>query len=100
MEDKFKELKSKRIGITKVVFKVGEEVFAVSKADSEHGELGIYKCTVDAVNIELSGDGIRVDYWLKSPSGIPWGDSVEDKFVAENRDLLYPIVNEIWDKNS
>lgn len=80
------------------IIKPGEEAYAISRyadstGDTDH--VGIYKVVVESYTVDESG----VTYWLKTPKGELWGDSVLAEEVNKNRMKLIKKMIEEWDLN-
>jgi hypothetical protein len=78
-------------------YKPGTDVYAISfwcdsGAASDH--LAIYKARVTSWYYNTDESDVR--YWLETPSGKVWGDSVEGEYVSENFEELLTYAKELW----
>lgn len=80
------------------IYKPGEIVYAISRfhgSDGSVDHIGIYRVIVESYTVDKDG----VTYWVKTPSGNDWGDSVLACEVNKNRMKLVKKMIGEWDLN-
>lgn len=81
------------------IYKPGEEAYAISRYGDSTGDtdhVGIYKVMIESYTVDKDG----VTYWVKTPSGDSWGDSVLAIEVSKSRTKLFKKMTLEWDLNS
>ena len=81
-------------------YAIGSKVWAIStymeegKKDSHH--YAIFPAIVETVYINENG----IDYWLRTPKGRSWGDSVSSDKVSDSFEVLTNKLKKVWIKHS
>lgn len=83
-------------------YKVGSEVWAISKSLKETDSCSIYPAKVKGfvVEYEAKNNKIQTQYLLETPSGQEWGNYVDAEDVSDSFDELVNKMKEIWTKNA
>lgn len=83
-------------------YAVDSKVYAINRMHDKNGKptnfLTIYEAIVSTAYIskEEKTNSIEVQYWLKTPKGEDWGDTVDAIDVSDDFDELVKRIKPIW----
>ena len=86
-------------------YKLGSNVYALAhhyKDSKKTSYVAIYEAIVSTVyhSIDKKTHKHKLEYWLTTPDGADWGDSVDAKYVSDNIEDLIKLMKPIWKSNS
>lgn len=87
------------------VYEIGSQVWALSRYRATSGDTdhcAVYPAIVHGITIDQDDktNGISVEYWVKTPKGDDWGDSVEAEWVSDSFEELVTKLKEEWTRNA
>ena len=81
---------------------IGTKVFVADQYFAENKEtkgFGFYEAIIDSIVVSTKNHQQLIRYWLKTPSGDDWGDTVDSFYVdIDFIKLAWKIKKEVWDK--
>ncbi len=82
-------------------YEIGTPVYVATNNWIDQKPTNYYVFTdavIDSMIISEKNRKIKIEYWLKTPSGEEWGDTVDSYFVDTNLTrLVYKLKKKIWD---
>jgi hypothetical protein len=86
-------------------YAVGSQVWALSRYNDSNGETdhcAIYPAIVGSITIDQDDatNSHIIEYWVKTPKGDDWGDSVEAEWVSDSFEELVEKLKEEWTRNA
>lgn len=81
-------------------YPIGSTIYAQNRYNFDGkptNALTIYEAVVDSFTVRLNSKGkIVEEYWLKTPDGKDWGDTVPADQVSDNFNALIARIKPIW----
>ena len=87
------------------VYKPGTKVYAIAKVtlkEKETDYCSIYEAKVDSIFINYNSktNSEEIEYWVHTPDGKEWGDSVPESDVHIDFNILANRMKKIWKAKS
>ena len=83
------------------VYKIGSKVYAIAdyyKDGKPTNYIAIFEASIIGIQIDYKKETIKteISYWLSTPDGEEWGDSVKEDYVSDKFDELTNKMKKIW----
>ena len=84
-------------------YKLLSQVYAISrwyKDGKPTNSCEILPAVVEEINLKQEGINIHVSYWLATPNGKEWGDSIDSEYVSDDFNELVLKMKKVWEDNA